>query len=274
MSSGTYAFAMRPGMRGNFVIFDEDADFGPIRQYAVGGDSLEARYLAADALEEGSPARELVQRSDGWRVYHFHDTTPSAKLRQSCDIRDNKFFRPDGGNLAAFLHFLREKHPDCYTNIVDAVKMAAPFFGGFDLSASRLNENRIALEWREKGCEAYFGPESLSDGTLRFICLTTLLLQPKPPSLIIIDEPELGLHPSAIGVVAALLSSASVKSQVIACTQSVTLVNQLEPNDVVVIDREEGQSVFRRLSTQDTSEWLEDYGLGDLWEKNIIGGRP
>jgi predicted ATPase len=169
---------------------------------------------------------------------------------------------------------LREKHGDQYRQIVGAIRMVAPFFRDFQLRPYPLNEQKIQLEWSEAGSDAYFNAHSLSDGTLRFMCLATLLLQPSPPSTIVIDEPELGLHPFAIQVLASLVQSASLRTQVIVSTQSVTLVNHFMPGDVIVVDREGGQSTFARLSEQSMSTWLEDYGLGDLWEKNVLGGRP
>jgi predicted ATPase len=132
----------------------------------------------------------------------------------------------------------------------------------------------IKLEWRERGSDTYFDANYLSDGTLRFMCLTTLLLQPDLPATILIDEPELGLHPYAITLLAALLRSAAKQTQVIVSTQSVSLVNQFGPEDILVVDREEGQSVFNRLAHADLESWLDDYGMGDLWEKNLLGGRP
>jgi len=257
----------------------EDADDGEGRDESSMGSPLqggypETRLIGRDDASRGSVPRRVRERLADLVVHHFHDTSESAKVKQTCDLDDNTFLRPDGANLASILYLLGQRYEREYRNIVDVVRMAAPFFDDFDLHPSELNERKIRLQWREKGSEEYFGPESLSDGTLRFICLATLLLQPKPPSLIIIDEPELGLHPHAIGVVAAMLKSASVKSQVIVCTQSVTLVNQLKPADVVVLEREDGPTTFRRLSGEDMSGWLDDYGLGDLWEKNILGGSP
>ena len=114
-----------------------------------------------------------------------------------------------------------------------------------------------------------FSPGALSDGTLRFICLAALLLQPYLPTTILLDEPELGLHPYAIALLAELLRGAATKTQVIASTQSVSLVNQFEPDDTIVVERDEGQSVFRHLKTNDMQDWLEDYGLGDLWERTF-----
>ena len=209
-----------------------------------------------------------------WRVYHFHDTSDSSKIRATGDIHDNQNLRDDARNLAAFLYYLDQKHPKVYEKIVATVQLVAPFFDRFDLKPSRLNEDKIRLEWLEKGSDTYFNAHALSDGTLRFICLATLLLMPDPPATIIIDEPELGLHPYAISVLAALLRQAAQRTQVIVSTQSVTLVNQFEPEDIIVVDREDDQSVFSRPDVQALSAWLEDYGTGDLWEKNLLGGRP
>jgi predicted ATPase len=195
-------------------------------------------------------------------------------MKQMGDVADNRFLRADSGNLAAFLYRLQEKEPDYFRNIEDTVRQIGPFFGGFKLAPSALNEEKIRLEWYERGSDTYFNASALSDGTLRFMCLATLLLQPMLPSLILIDEPELGLHPAAIQLLAGLLQSAATRTQLIVATQSVTLVNQLLPEHVWVVEREDGQSLFRQLQAADMSSWLEDYGLGELWEKNILGGRP
>lgn len=221
-----------------------------------------------------TPRKQVRALLRGARVYHFHDTSSAAGVKQTQDIGDNEVLRTDAANLAAFLFLLREKHPDSYRRIVATVRLAAPFFEDFRLRPSPFNEQKILLEWSERSSESYFNAHALSDGTLRFICLATLLLQPTPPPLIIIDEPELGLHPYAIQLLADLVSSASEKSQVILSTQSVTLVNQFAPEDLIVVDRREGESLFRRLTPEETQSWLDSYSLGELWEKNVIGGRP
>ena len=159
-------------------------------------------------------------------------------------------------------------------NIQDTIRQIAPFFEGFRLEPSRLNPDKIRLEWREKGSETYFNAHALSDGTLRFMCLATLLLQPTMPNVILLDEPELGLHPAAISLLADLLLSAAQRTQILVATQSVTLVNQFTPESVWVVERGDRHSVFKRLETADMSTWLDEYSLGELWEKNIIGGRP
>lgn len=219
-------------------------------------------------------ATHVLRSMRSWRVYHFHDTSASSKMKALGDINDNTDLRHDASNLAAFLYLLQEQHPARYKKIVATVRLAAPFFDDFDLKPSRLNPDKIRLEWREKGSDMYFNAHALSDGTLRFICMVTLLLMPEPPETILIDEPELGLHPYAITLLAALLRSAATRTQVIVSTQSVTLVNQFAPEDVIVVDRMEGRSIFERQEAQELERWLEEYGMGDIWEKNLLGGRP
>jgi predicted ATPase len=209
-----------------------------------------------------------------WRIYHFHDTSSSARVKQTGDLGDNLYLRSDAGNLAAFLYRLQQTRQDAFRNIVDVIRLVAPFFGRFQLQPDRLNVDKIRLEWQEQGSGTYFNAHALSDGTLRFIFLATLLLQPELPSVILLDEPELGLHPYAITLLADLLRSAATRTQVILSTQSVTLVNQFEPEDILVVDRIDGASVFRRLSQEEVDSWMDDYALGELWEKNVLGGRP
>lgn len=219
-------------------------------------------------------ARQIVSDLESYRIYHFHDTSETAPMRGLNDLDDNHFLRPQAENLAAFLYWLQEKQPAYMANIQETVGQIAPFFDRFLLAPLKLNPSKIRLEWQEKGTDSYFNASALSDGTLRFICLATLLLQPTLPPLLLLDEPELGLHPAAITLLAALLESASTRTQVIIATQSVTLVNQFEPSKVWTVDREGHESVFRHLSEEQMAGWLDDYALGDLWEKNVLGARP
>jgi predicted ATPase len=219
-------------------------------------------------------ARQVTRDLESYRIYHFHDTSGSAPMRGANDVDDNRFLRPQAENLAAFLYWLQEKQPAHMANIQGTIRQIAPFFDRFRLAPLKLNPSKIRLEWQEKGTDTYFNASALSDGTLRFICLATLLLQPALPPLLLLDEPELGLHPAAITLLAALLDSASTRTQVMIATQSVTLVNQFEPVKVWTVDREGHESVFRHLSEEKMTGWLDDYSLGDLWEKNVIGARP
>ncbi|MEI7833331.1 MAG: AAA family ATPase [bacterium] len=220
--------------------------------------------------EEDSIGETLRQ----WSVFHFNDTSDTAKVRGASNINDNDRLRPDGSNLAAILFLLQQKYATHYRNIVDVIQMVAPFFDTFLLKPDPLNEQVIRLAWRQRGSEQYFDANALSDGTLRFICLAILLMQPNQPPLILLDEPEMGLHPAAIAILAGMIRSVSKSTQIILSTQSSTLVNQFEPEDIIVADRKGSESVFRHITREELGTWLDDYSLAELWEKNVLGGRP
>lgn len=209
------------------------------------------------------------------RVYHFVDTGKTSPIKQNCSVNDNRFLRSDGSNLAAVLYYISQKHPKRFAQIERAIAEIAPFFAGFDLQPSRLNESLIRLSWRQKGSsDAYLDAEQLSDGTLRMMCLTTLLMQPDLPEVILIDEPELGLHPAALALFCALVKKAAKDSQIILSTQSIDIVNQFSPENVIVCDNAGEETFFKRLDDMDLSAWQKDYSLGELWEKNVFGGNP
>lgn len=235
----------------------------------------------------GSAHEEFLQNNQGpassyvrtamqsWRQYHFHDTSDSAAVKRPHASNDNLRIKPGADNLAAYIVKLQQDHPAAYRRIVDTIKLAAPFFGGF-IIRSPLPET-IELEWFEQSDpDTPYKAHVLSDGTLRFICLTALLMQPVQllPDTVIIDEPELGLHPYAINILADMLKQVAETKQIIVSTQSVELLNAFEPQDVVVVERESGATIFKRLDTTDLQAWLEDYNLGDLWKRNVLGGRP
>jgi len=211
-----------------------------------------------------------------WRLYHVHDTSANSPMRKSAQVDDNELLRPDGSNLSAFLYRLQQRNPRTYRFICRTIQQVAPFFDDFRLRPDPLNEEVIKLAWRHRESDQYFGVSSLSDGTLRFIALTTLFLQPKElrPSVILVDEPELGLHPHAITLLASLVKQAAVDTQVILSTQSSLLLDHFDPEDVLVAEREGGATQLRRLSPNELEGWLDDYSLGQLWEKNELGGRP
>ncbi|MEK6799328.1 MAG: AAA family ATPase [Planctomycetota bacterium] len=211
-----------------------------------------------------------------WMVYHFHDTSERAAMRRKGTTRHHEELQPDAGNLAAFLLRLREQKKATYTLICDTIRLVAPFFDDFKLrpEPNGGGDTEVLLEWKQKGSSYPFHPSQLSDGTLRFICLATALLQPHPPATILIDEPELGLHPSALGVLAGLLKQAASRTQVVVSTQSAPLLDDFAPEEIVVVRRDKGESKFERLDAKNLSEWLDDYSMGEIWQKNVVDGGP
>lgn len=220
---------------------------------------------------------ELLKRC---RVFQFHDTSSEAKIRNSGYINDDGYLRSDGGNLAAFLYSMKqqEEGEKYYQRILRYIRMALPQFQDFVLEPLRRNENYILLNWKEKDSEYLFGPHQISDGSLRFMALATLLLQPPKtlPNVIILDEPELGLHPAAVSLLTGMIKAASLHSQILLATQSTRFIDDFEASDIVIVERNEARrcSTYRKLDESKLSEWLERYSISELWEKNVIGGRP
>ncbi|MBI9094512.1 MAG: AAA family ATPase [Sphaerochaeta sp.] len=235
--------------------------------------------LLADKDTEGVFSKHGVgyyvyESIKNWQMYHFHDTGRLSPIKSSQNVFDYGYLRFDGSNLASYLLYLKGHpyHSFFYSQIVAAVRQVAPFFDDFILEANP--QDLVRLLWKQKGSDYPMKPQLLSDGTLRFICLATVLLQPKHPDTIIIDEPELGLHPYAIGLLAELMQARSTDTQLIVATQSPALISHFEPEDIIVCDRMEGQSTFTRLNSNSLDVWLEDYSLGELWTKNILSGGP
>ena len=253
------------------------SDFASPRDILLGAGHRESR-LKEKEREGDTTCRILLHLLWGCRSYHFHDTSSEANVRRHHYVGDARYLRHDAGNLAAYLYMLEQTRPDCYRRIVDTVRLVFPTFEDFSLAPSPTNTREIILNWREEDrLDHLFGPHQLSDGSLRFMALATLLLQPpdKLPNVIILDEPELGLHPYAISVLAAMVRSAATRVQIVLATQSPRLVDEFEANDIVVLEAK-GRSGTKcqRPHPDELAEWLEEYSLGELWEKNHFGGRP
>ncbi|WGG51941.1 AAA family ATPase [Rugamonas sp. DEMB1] len=246
--------------------------------YPLGAGHDSARIRLDKDSPSATVSRYVLEKLRTWRQYHFHDTGDMAAVKRIHAVNDNLRLKPDAANLAAYLRKLKTTpfFERSYDRIVETIRRAAPFFGDFVFrdEASEF----IELEWTERGRpDTPWKAHVLSDGTLRFICLTTLLLQPKSllPDTVLIDEPELGLHPFAINMLADMLQEVAESKQVIVSTQSVELLNAFNPEDVIVVQREQDASVFKRLDAKELADWLaDDYSLGELWKRNILGGRP
>jgi predicted ATPase len=274
-----YEFKLKPTASGSLQFVEEKMEHeGGV--VSAGGGIESAVWKRMDNLSY-APAGSLgmgyfvYDSVSSWTVYHFHDTSPLAPMRRDQPLRDSHRFRHDASNIATFLLRLKEKEPGSYELIRDTVRLIAPFFHDFLLRPQTKGTNELVrLEWQQKGSDFPFQPNQLSDGTIRFICLATALLQPNPPATIVIDEPELGLHPYAISLLADLVKSASERTQVILSTQSPTLLDHFNPDQIVVVNRRDGRSTFERLDAQALAEWLDDYSVGELWQKNVVQGGP
>jgi predicted ATPase len=271
--AGIYEAELIPAA-GDTLIFSNEA-FGQLGWDGLGTLGRGGKESMLAPLETPLPngVVPLVNALRGCRVFHFHDTSRDAPVKQQGYASDNRSLRPDARNLAAVLLRMRDGDRRQYQRIVRTVKQVAPFFRDFVLEPE-LAPDRVRLRWLQEGSDTVLPADALSDGTLRFICLTALLGQSELPGLIVLDEPELGLHPFAIVQLAGMLRAASQESQVLLATQSVTLMNQFELGDLVIVERRDGASVFERPDPERLSEWLGEYSLGELWEKNLLGGRP
>jgi len=215
------------------------------------------------------------------RAYQFHDTSDTAKIKDRGYIDDAYYLRDNAGNLAAFLKMLKGHalYKKYYQRIVRHIQHIMPQFGDFELDPIPQNKDYVRLNWKDAFDSDYlFDPHQISDGTLRFMALATLLLQPPDllPRFIVLDEPELGLHPTAIAELAAMVKMAAAHSQVLLATQSTRLVDEFEAENVVVVERDEQRncSVFKKLDVEALADWLSRYSLSELWEKNVLGGQP
>lgn len=257
-------------------LFRDHAPGGRRHSHSLSTGKQEAQIHSNLLLNTPRPIGRIIHKSISyWRVYHFHDTGETAPAKFTGGLHVHRYLRPDGSNLAAYLYWLQHFHSNTYNQILNTVRLAVPFLADFELEPNQISadESTIKLMWRQHDSDHLFLPSQLSDGSLRFICLVTALLQPEPPSTIIIDEPELGLHPYAITLLGALMHAASERMQIIVATQSVSLVNQFGIENLIVVEREDDVSVFKRLDESDFELWLEDYSVGELWEKNVLGGR-
>ena len=273
-----YQFSLVPAAGDRFIFATEQLVMpGSHRKpYSLGRGHAEATLKS-----QTRPVWELPRQADycyasisSWQVYHFHDTGSSARVKKMHDLHDNRSLLADASNLAAYLYRIQHEYPHIYQEIIDIVQQALPFFRDFELKpeTNESGATRILLKWRNKHDYEPFWADQLSDGSLRFICLVTALKQPDPPRTIIIDEPELGLHPYALTLLGSLFDSAPEEMQIIVATQSVSLVDEVSVDDLIVVELEDGVSTFQRLDESQFNVWLEDYSVGELWDKNVLGG--
>lgn len=264
-----YAVTLTSGTDG-FIVTNERLIYQD-RSTDISKSSKEAQIKKTDHPQ----AEYIIKNLNSFRKYHFHDTSKHSSFTNLSHIEnDIHFLYSDGSNLAAFLFNIQQTNKIVYNRILKTVQSIAPYFSDFYYNPYQ--EQQIRLQWTDRYSDVIFGASDLSDGTLRFIALTVLFMQPKLPSIIVIDEPELGLHPKAIAKFAGMVKSASSKgSQIIIATQSTDFLSHFSPEDIITIDQINGESKFKRLNSDDLQQWLEDYTIDDLWKRNIITtGQP
>jgi len=287
-------FDLKVGMNGYHAEFSPNLDDDSLvfsKEYCTIDTSSRRWPLEPKRGESGFIREQISERAhvekytqeflEECRVYHFHDSSSQARFKKTNKLVNYHFLEKDAANIAPFLYFLKtssyEGYRQSYRQIVSAIQTVAPFFHDFHLEPTgEEGDENILLRWTHAKHETPFSANVLSDGTARFICLATLFLQHPSfrPETIILDEPELGLHPAALDVLADIIHATAKSTQVICSTQSVAFANLFAPKAFIVADTEDGVSQFRRLENEALDHWLEEYGMGDIWAKNLIGGRP
>ncbi len=273
-----YSFRLFYAAADTFIFAEEQYRFSSSNYSTIAPwKSLDAGHKEAKLINQvnlgDNTARTILKLSQNCAVYQFHNTSETSRIRQRWNIEDNRHLREDGANLASLLLRLRDTEPVYYQRIVETIRQIAPFFLDFVLEPINYS---VILQWKECNTDLTFSSHQASDGTLRTMALVTLLLQPESDlsDVLILDEPELGLHPYAINIIGGLIKSISHHKQVILATQSTILIDCFEPQDVIVVERKNRASVFERLKLENLEDWLEEYSLSELWNKNIFGGRP
>jgi len=273
-----YSFRLAYAAADSLIFTEEKYRFSsarfptPAQWIILGAGHKEARLI--ERAEQGEKTAHTIWSLLRKLILHqFHNTSETARIRQKWDVEEGRWLKGDAGNLAPFLLRLRSHHPQYYRRILETVRLILPFFADFELEPEF---GSVLLRWRERNSDYVFNASQAADGMLRALALVALLQQPEEdlPNVLVLDEPELGLHPYAIEVIAGLIRAASQHVQIILATQSVSLIDRFTPEDTVVVEREARESRFRRLASAALDEWLQAYTLSELWEKNVIGGRP
>lgn len=273
-----YNFSLTHAVPNRLIINSEDVEWGekkgsatPFKKTVV-SDYNESGLINSDDKTCAAIRRMLSM----CKVYQFSDSSTTAPMRQASTIDSAHYLQSEGNNLASFLFFLKNNYKESYQRIISYVRTVMPQFGDFYLEPER---GYISLKWTDNTANDYvFNAEQFSDGSIRFIALATLLLQPKKtmPGVIVIDEPELGLHPYAIDQLTEMIKEASMNAQIILATQSPALIDGFDIGCISVIEQDEDNhcTIARNLDENTYEEWLEEYSTSELWNKNVIGGRP
>lgn len=242
------------------------------RMREIESSKLDSRVSILSQMKDPDRYRvfDFLQRAySGIHIYREWTFGPASRMRSSQALSSATDSIGRGGeNVFAVVASM--KRPE-RNRLVDELRTLYDEIVDVRVGPTAGNGLRLFIE--EKG-GMEISSERLSDGTLRFLFLLAILLQPEPPPLIVIEEPELGLHPDVIPRIAALLVEASQRTQLVVTTHSRMLIDALgeDPECVVVCEKHDGESTFERLDGERMAAWLENYSLGDLWSKGEIGG--
>ena len=277
-----YTFNMIHAPQDTLRISQERYRFSPeYKKYSdwqnAGGD-MEAGI--ARLTTEFPSARYIVYLLQNCVTYHFNDTSFDSPIKRRWDSSGTAYLRDHAGNLAPLLLKLQEDEPQRYEFIEHTIQRIFPQFGGFELQEE---SGTVILRWRRKGSDYTFGAHLTSDGSLRFMALATLLNMPpeRLPNTILLDEPELGLHPHAIELLGGLIQilSKGNEKQIIVATQSPLLVDQFTLDSTIIVEMgADGATSFKELEADKYKdkykEWLKEYSLSELWRKNVLEAMP
>lgn len=213
--------------------------------------------------------RELLASSS---LYHALDVSPRAAVRLPQPMQPAPLPGPDGENLMSCLYFLRETERHRFDAVEDTLRVVFPNFDRLDFPPAAAGS--LTMAWRDKQYAKPLYPHQLSEGTLRFLWLVTLLQSPELPTVTLIDEPEVSLHPEMLRLLAGLFREASSRTQLIVATHSERLVGFLQPAELLVCDLDEaGTATITRADDLDLEGWLAEYSLDQLWRLGRLGGR-
>lgn len=260
--------------RCRFLLPDNDAD-AEWRDFRNGHYEARLPEAAPDSDADGrhDPARAITESVRHTTRYQFHDTSKHSPFKNRCHVTDSFRLWPNGGNLAAVLYRMQSEDERRYEELRGQIGWILPVFEGFAIEEEN---DSVILRWRAKNSDQVVGAHLTSDGSLRFFALLTLLSLPREqlPNVILLDEPELGLHPAAISLVAGMIRSLATERQIIIATQSTLLVDEFGLEEIQVLDLKDGETTIKTVDPDEFRVWLDDYGTGSLWYKNLLGGNP
>lgn len=272
-----YSFSLTAAVPDRLILTSEDIECKHAREERPFKGQLQSDFNESALVKSSEKTEKIIRNLLGsCKVYQFSDSSISSPMRQASTVDSAHYLQSEANNLASFLYYLKNNYPDSFRRISEYVKDIVPQFHEFYLEPER---GYISLKWMDNSANDYvLSADQFSDGSIRFIALATLLLQPEEtmPFVIIVDAPELGLHPYAIDQLNEMIKDASKHAQIIVATQSTAIIDGFSADEVTVIERdpEIQGTCARKLTEEEYHDWLEEYTLSELWNKNIIGGRP